>query len=160
MRIRLLETTRVDEYLHFSIEIENDRREALHLPTSLGTSEMDKPGEVIRFRELLLRLGTSADDNPLSFKAAASLESVSLFGNPSVVGSTQTLVPGETIRFRLRVRLKSDFKVPVGKMRVRAGGWDIELRPADGGYRKIATLVPSLFVISKPVESKNIPQSK
>lgn len=134
---------------YFSVEIENNRKLEVQVPISMNSKIFDRKG-TIRFRELLIRLGTATNtQDATTFKNDPRFTEIMLFGDQSVPGTIVVLAPGE----RLVLRLKLD--VPpkdqdLRSLRVHLGGSDATLSTNGDGYRKRETWIPALFAISEP----------
>lgn len=139
---------------YFSVEIENNRKLELHVPISMNSKLFDRKG-TIRFRELLIRLGTASNTQDAStFKNDPRFTETMLFGDQSVPGTIAVLAPGERLVLRLKSEMQSRDQ-NLSSLRVHIGGSDATLSPSGDGYRKSETWIPALFAISEPTCSES-----
>lgn len=134
---------------YFSVEIENNRKLEAQVPISMNSKFFDHKG-TIRFRELLIRLGTASNaQDATTFKNDPRFAEITLFGDRSVPPTIAVLAPGES----LVLRLKLEPQLPdqnLSNLRVRIDASDETLSPSGDGFRKLGTLIPSLSAISEP----------
>ena len=134
--------------LYYSIEIENNRAVEARVPISVNSKLFDRKG-TIRFRELLIRVGTASNaQDATSFKNDQRFNEVTLFGDQSVPGTDAVVAPGERLVFRLKSDIQSGDRNFSG-LRAIISGFDETLSPSRGGYRKTDTWIPALFALSE-----------
>ncbi len=139
---------------YFSVEIENNRKLELEVPISMNSKLFDRKG-TIRFRELLIRLGTASNtQDATTFKNDPRFNEIILFGDQSVPGTIALLAPEERLVLRLKSEMQSQDK-NLSSLRVSIGAFDETLSPSGGGFRKIGTSVPALFTMSEPTCSES-----
>ncbi|MGA9628318.1 MAG: hypothetical protein WBL65_17725 [Bryobacteraceae bacterium] len=135
--------------LYFSVEIQNNRAVEVQIPVNTSSKPLDRPG-TIAFRELLIGLGTATNTaDPSTFKEDLAIQSIELFGNQAVAGTTAVLAPGERLLLLLKTQAPPKGR-DLSALRVRIGGFDATLVPSGAGYRKSDLWVPALSAVSEP----------